>query len=236
MFGINTILLVTIFSICHVQSMLDENCPVDNVDFETKVANSSIVVYGKATETKLYDGSDSTFFVKFRVDCILKGPVINHLINITKAGRVENKTYCQSFSVGRGHVITFLEPDPLHFNDSKSFIPTDFVEIQFQDNVTNELLANTCNLHQLLPFQSTASIADACPIVSTESKCIHTTMKTDLELTSSSVLISGKYHHGSEDIRSKSGTIQVDVDTKNGVNRLNISILLILMTVFVRLY
>jgi len=97
-----------------------------------------------------------------------------------------------------------------------------------ESNSTNELLANTCHLNHLLPLES---IADACPAVSTNPECTHTTIKT--ELTSVlSVIVSGDSHHGIDRIRSKSGTIQVDVDTKSGVNTINMNIHLIFMAIF----
>lgn len=101
-----------------------------------------------------------------------------------------------------------------------------------ENNSTNELLANTCHLNHLLPLES---IADACPAVSTNPECIHTTMKTELASIGSgvlSVIVSGDSHHGIDRIRSKSGTIQVDVDTKSGVNTINMNILLIFMAIF----
>ena len=69
--------------------MSNLQCFNDTVDFATKVRESSIVVYGKATEKSLKDGSDSTFHVIFRVDCILKGPVIDRFIKISEAGKIQ---------------------------------------------------------------------------------------------------------------------------------------------------
>lgn len=98
----------------------------------------------------------------------------------------------------------------------------------FEENSTNELLVNTCHLHHWLPLGSIASITDVCPAVSTNPECIHTTMMTEITSMGS--------HHGMNHIRSKSGSIQVDVDTNSGVKLTNMSILLILMMIFVRLY
>jgi len=86
MIGISTIFLLIVFSICHGKSIDNHQCFNDDIDFATKVANSSIVVYGKATSKTLDHGSDSTFYVTFKVDCIFKGPAISQYINITEAG------------------------------------------------------------------------------------------------------------------------------------------------------
>jgi len=232
MTAISTIILLFVLCICNGGATFYEKCSNDTIDFATKVENSSFVVYGKPTGKTLYEGNDSMFYVTFQVDCIFKGPAISRHINITHAGRVEGKTYCQDFPVGRGHTIAFLERNPLNVTDTKTFIPADFVEMPFVINVTNELLANTCGLHHLLPLESNT---DVCPAVSTDSHCA--TNKNHLESTgNSSVVISGGSQNGMDNIRGKSGTIQVDVDTKNGINSINISILLILMAiVFVRL-
>jgi hypothetical protein len=63
-------------------------CFNDTNEFATKVKQSSFVVYGKATGKSLNEGSDSTFHVAFRVDCILKGQAISKYINITDAGKL----------------------------------------------------------------------------------------------------------------------------------------------------
>jgi hypothetical protein len=61
---------------------------------------------------------------------------------------------------------------------------------------------------------------DVCPAVSTNHKCI--SFYHDLTSLDSAF---------NNIIRSKSGSIQVDVDAKGGVNSINISILLILMAI-----
>jgi hypothetical protein len=111
----------------------------------------------------------------------------------------------------------------------KTFIPADFVEMPFETNSTDELLANTCHLHQLVPLNTSAVLSDVCPTVSTASQCIVTTMKPHSELTS---IGSGGSGNDFDHIRSKSGSISVDVDKNNGINSKNISILLILMAIF----
>ncbi len=125
----------------------------------------------------------------------------------------------------------------MDINDTKTFIPADFVEMPFETNVTDELLANTCGLHHLLPFESTTSIHDVCPAVSTNSQCISIIELTSIGSGLYPVVIPNGSKYGMDIIRSKSGSIQVDVDTKNvGDNSINISILLILMAMlFVRL-
>lgn len=96
----------------------------------------------------------------------------------------------------------------------------------FEANSTNELVEDTCNLHQLVPINSSSLINDVCPAVSTASQCVHTTMKSHFEFTSLGL---SDFQHVIH-IGSKSGS--VDVDIKNGVNSINISILLILMAMF----
>lgn len=71
-------------------------------------------------------------------------------------------------------------------------------------------------------------MSDACPTVSTDHRCV------PIELTNSGpgsrpVVIPGGAPGDVDDIRSKSGTIQVEVDTKNGVSSINISTLLLLL-------
>jgi len=236
MIAISTLFLCIVLSVCNGKPIFKQTCPDDAIHFATKVENSSIVVYGKTTGKVLYPESDAMFFVLFQVDCVLKGPAIARHINITQAGQVKGKTYCQDFPFGRGYTIAFLERNPLNVNDSTIFIPSDFVEVPFEGNSTSELLTDTCNLHQLLPLNSSVSITDVCPNVSTGSQCVNTRIRTN-ELTSTGSgltpnVIPGGFQHGTDDIRSKSGTIQVDVDTKNGINSINISILLIVMAIF----
>ncbi len=147
---------------------------------------------------------------------------------------MEGKTYCQDFPVGRGYAIAFLERNPLNENDTKTFIPADFVEMSVESNVTDELLANTCGLHQLLPFNVSASITDECPAVSTDFKCTSNKINIHLPVNGSGlypVVIPGGAQNGMDNIRSKSGATQVEADVKNGVNAINISTLLIFMAV-----
>jgi hypothetical protein len=122
----------------------------------------------------------------------------------------------------------------LNLNDTNTFIPADFVEVPFVNNVTNILLTNTCGLHRLLPVQSSALMSDVCPIVSTAPHCI-TLESTSFGSGLHPIVIPNGSKTGIDNIRSKSGIAQVQ-DTKNGVNSINISILLILMAItFIRL-
>ncbi|CAF3378608.1 unnamed protein product [Rotaria sp. Silwood1] len=132
------------------------------------------------------------------------------------------------------YIINFLEPDSL--NDSITFIPSDFVDILIEDDSSNEVLADTCNLQQLVPLDSSLSITNVCPSVSTHFQCIQTTIKTHMNLTDiasglSPTVIPDGSQHEIDTIQSKSGSIQVLVDKRNGVNSINISILLILMAI-----
>ncbi len=106
----------------------------------------------------------------------------------------------------------------------------------FETNVTNELLANTCGLHQLLPFESSALITDVCPAVSTDYLCgtnkIHVIELTGIGSGLHPFVIPGGSQNRNDYIRSKSAIDQIEVDRKSGVNSINISILLILMAIF----
>jgi len=237
MMAINIILLLIVLSICNGKLSYHEKCSNDTINFATKVDNSSIVVYGKTLGKLLYAEDDAKFYVLFQVDCIFKGPEIDKQINITQAGYVKGKKFCQEFPLGQGNTIAFLERNPLNKNDSKTFIPSDFVEIPFTNNLTDELLTKTCYLHQLLPFESNVSIHDVCPAVSTDSHCMSTTIYNNIELTSIHtgllpIIIPGGSKHDIDNIRSKSGTIQVNVDKNNGITSINISIILILIASF----
>ena len=245
-----TIFLFALISFSNGKPAWYQYCAKDTIDFVTKVENSSIVVYGKTMGKTLHETSDSAFHVSFRVDCILKGPTTERHITISKAGkikicklflregsflfiqgRIEGKTYCQEFPVGWGKTIAFLEQDPSNTNNSTAFIPSDFVEIPFENNVTNELLANTCHLQQLVPIDSTLSIIDLCPNVSTSTECIDNDIlneNNDLDSIDSPMVITGGARNEIDNIQSKSGNIQIDVDAKNGVNSTNISIFLFL--------
>ncbi|CAF2369905.1 unnamed protein product [Rotaria sp. Silwood2] len=180
--AISTIFFLIVLSTCNGKSILKRKCAEDTIDFATKVENSSIVVYGKAIEKVLEEESGSTFRVIFRVDCILKGPPIAKYINITRAGRAEGKIYCQNFPSALDQTVAFLELDSS--SDSKTFIPSDFAEIVFEDDSINEELVNTCNLQQSVPLDSSLSITDVCPSVSTGPQCIQTTIKTSMDLIS----------------------------------------------------
>lgn len=147
-------------------------CANDTNDLATRVKGSSIVVFGTTMGKQLNEGSDTTFHVQFRVDCILKGPSISRLINITEAGYSSNRKYCQDFHMARGYSIAFLERRPLYENDTTVFIPADFAEMPYYDNKTDEILSEICDLQQLAPLESTSRTASVCPVVSTAPQCI----------------------------------------------------------------
>jgi hypothetical protein len=110
----------------------------------------------------------------------------------------------------------------LDLNDTDAFIPTDFVEIPYVNNVTNELLVNTCGLHRLLPLESPASMTNVCPAVSTNPICIQ-----NIESTMGSLIIPGGSQPQHDRIKSKSGS-QIEVDLKSGVSSINLSSILLL--------
>jgi len=258
MFAISSVFLLIIVSLCHGQPT-SRQCTPDTVDFATKVDKSSVVVYGKPMAKIMNEGSDSAFHVFFQVDCVLKGPATLRQINITNAGRVEGKQYCQEFSVGRGYAIAFLEPISSNKTDHKTFTPADFVEILDEGNSTSQLLARTCNLHRLVPLQSLATVADVCPAVGTHPIClelVNATVITTFNLINSTNIIlsdvttniSNKTLLISDDkghltspihipqeqidlIRGKSGSIQVDVDKHNDAKSMTFSILLMIMAI-----
>lgn len=87
MTAVSTILFLFVLSICNARIINDGICRTDQIEFSTKVENSSFVVYGKSIGKSLYDGSDSIFYVTFQVDCIFKGLAIERHINITNAGK-----------------------------------------------------------------------------------------------------------------------------------------------------
>lgn len=92
MFGVRSIFFVVLLFSCQKIAIDADDCPKDTVDLATKVANSSIVVYGRSVGKTLYDGSDSKFFISYQVDCILKGPVLFKQINITNAGKIDRNS------------------------------------------------------------------------------------------------------------------------------------------------
>ena len=134
---------------------------------------------------------------------------------------MEGKTYCQDFPFGR-HAIAFLERSPSNLNHSDIFIPADFVEIPYVNNVTNELLVNICGLHRL----SSVSMTNVCPAVSTSPGCIQPVSNF------SSRVIPGGSQVRLDNIQSKSGRPQIEVDVKNGINLPTPSFLLLLFTCF----
>lgn len=226
MFAVRSILFVVLLFNCQKIVIGIDDCPADNIDFATKVANSSIVVYGKSVGKTLYDENDSLFYITYVVDCILKGPVVSRQINITQAGQIKGRTYCQDYPVGRGYSIAFLEPNPENITDTKTFIPADFAEVPFVRNVTNEILVNTCHLQRILPFESTDSITDVCPIVSTSAECIALQSTT----ITNAIVVPGGAQIGVDNIKSKSGTAQVH-DENKGVDMKSINLALLFITV-----
>jgi hypothetical protein len=141
---------------------------------------------------------------------------------------VEGKTYCQDFPLAH-HTIAFLERNPMDLNNTEAFIPADFVEIPYANNVTNELLMNTCGLHRLLPLESPASMMSVCPAVSTGSQCIENIELTSMGSGLHSHVIPGGSHPQFDNIKSKSGANQIGADMKNGVDSINFSIILLLL-------
>lgn len=228
---LRTCFLFVVLFTCQKEIVGIHQCPEDTVDLATKIANSSIVVYGKSIGKALYDGNDEMFYVTYQVDCILKGPPTAKLINITRAGEVEGQTFCQDFPVGRGHSLAFLEPNPENVNDTQTFVPADFVEVDFVRNVTSELLVDTCGLRHVLPLNSSNLISNVCPVVSTSARCAAMEATT---IILNPVVISGGAHVTVDNIRSKSGSVQVGVDVNRG-NTKPVSILLTLLAlVFIR--
>jgi hypothetical protein len=260
MFALPSILLLIVVSLCYGQPP-NRQCPPDTVDFATKVDQSSVVVYGKVMAKIMYEGNDSVFHVFYQVDCVLKGPSTLRQINITYAGRVEGKHYCQEFPVGRGYSIAFLEPSAVNKTDHKTFTPADFVEILDEGNSTSQLLARTCNLHRIVPRQSLASVTEVCPAVSTDPICLQVANATAIIPTNFLInstndilsdvktnisnktihiidekgLLSKPIHTPQQEIdaiKAKSGTIQVDVDKQNGAQSITFNILLMIMAIF----
>lgn len=262
MFAHLSCFLFVIVSLSSGQLMTnDRQCRADTNDFATKVEKSSVVVYGKAMAKIMDEGSDSIFHVFYQVDCILKGPATLRQINITNAGRVPDKQYCQVFPVGRGYSIAFLEPNTANKTDHKTFTPADFVEIVDEGNSINQLLARTCNLHRLVPRQSLASVSDVCPAVSTDPACLQVanataTVPTNLlvnitevmlfdtkmnvsnktiQITDEKGILSQPIHTPQQEIdaiRGKSGAVQVDADKHNGAQSITFSILLMIMAFY----
>jgi len=181
MFAISSAFVLIIVCFCH--GTTGRSCPQDTTDFATKVEKSSVVVYGKTMAKIMNEGSDSVFHVFFQVDCILKGAATSRQINITNAGRVEGKQYCQEFPVGRGYSIAFLEPISANKTSHKTFTPVDFAEILDEGNSTSQLLARQCDLHRLVPRQSSASVTDVCPSVGTDPICQQIVNSTGLIIT-----------------------------------------------------
>jgi hypothetical protein len=89
MIAVSTIFLLFVLSICNAGVVFHEPCPLDTIEFATKVENSSFVVLGKSLEKALDHRSDTMFYVIFEVDCIFKGLAIPRHINITHAGKIE---------------------------------------------------------------------------------------------------------------------------------------------------
>lgn len=148
---------------------------------------------------------------------------------------MENRTNCQVFPIGQGDIIAFLEKESS--NDSSVFIPTDFSDVLFDEESTNEVLANTCDLKQLLPTELTLSTADMCPAVSTNPICIRTTKAMNVNNGGlSPTVIPGGSQANIDNVRSKSGLAAGDGDNMGNTNTLNISILLTIFVInFVKL-
>ena len=173
-------------------------------------------------------------------------------------GRVEGKQYCQEFPAGHGYSIAFLEPSPSNETDHKTFIPADFVEIIDDGNTTEQLLARTCQLHRLVPLQSSALVAEICPAVATDARCqqnIHTASNEgsrillnativghpDMVNNLTKAILNLPIDHGHlshpiptpeqeiDAIRSKSAVIQTEQDLPSGAQATTFSVLLVLL-------
>lgn len=88
------------------------------------------------------------------------------------AGQIEHRNFCQEFPLGRGYSIAFLERNPVNSNDTQNFVPSDFVDMIYQKNITDRLLADTCGMKATLPMGAMEMIRDVCPMVSTTSRCM----------------------------------------------------------------
>jgi len=247
MFAITNIFLLIIVSFCYGQT-INRPCVPDTNDFATKVDKSSVVVYGKPMTKPSSEGNDSTFSVFFQVDCILKGPETARQINITNAGRAEGKQHCQEFSSERRYSIVFLEP--LSPTDFSTYTPADFSEIPEDGNSTNELLARTCNLHRLVPRGSLAKVSEICPSVATHPSCLENAKTTTTNLLVNGTNVFNQTGFNSNDkgrlsqpvhtvqqeldaIKSKSGSVQVDVDAKSSAGSTTFNIILLIMAIFI---
>lgn len=141
--------------------------------------------------------------------------------------------------MGRGYSIAFLERRPKYENDTKIFVPADFAEMSYSDNKTDEILAEICDLQQLAPLESASRTASVCPVVSTAAQCIrvpNTTTSTTwrcFESRFEKSSISGTIANVLDSIRSKAGTVQVDVDMKNGLVQLQWNLFLIIMMILI---
>jgi len=258
MFVVRSVFVLLAFlSICYGKT--PRNCPVDTVDFATKVNQSSVVIYGKTMAKIMDETNDATYHIFFQVDCILKGAATARQINITQVGQREGKKFCQEFDVGRGYTIAFLEPLSLdETGNNKTYVPADFVEMPDLGNVTSELLARTCNLHRLVPLHSSATVAEVCPSVATDVECLfrNTTklIKTDSDFygnhhknKSHTIKVHGEDRNTHpistpqqeiDAIRAKSASIQrIDADGRAAGNSISTNIFLVLMAIaFIRLF
>lgn len=255
MIALSSVALLLFVTLSHGLTTTGRTCPTDNVDFKTKVQNSTIVVYGKSMAKTLNEGSDSVFHISFQVDCILKGPPTARQINITNTGRVPGRQYCQEFPVGRGYSVAFLEPVSTTENDPKTFTPTDFVEIVNEGKLIEDLLRSTCSLTQRVPLNSIATVAEICPSVSTAPECQTSTSGTVPETTTVVALTQPKDTESSKNetktneeshlskpvqspepeldaIRAKSGQTQVNVDQKSAANKLCWNLILLSLIAF----
>ena len=134
--------------------------------------------------------------------------------------------------MGHGHVIAFLEHYPMNATGMKSFIPADFVEMQYDSRTSSDLLAATCHLNQLAPLQSTST--DMCPAVSTAAHCaamdkssisLHVAGSNSSGVTA--ILIPGEASGNIDIIRSKSGSFQIKDDRSEGLRSIRLDCLLI---------
>lgn len=97
------------------------------------------------------------------------------------------------------------------------------------------MLVNTCRLRQILPYGSTDSLADVCPIVSTSAECV--ALEATTVINADAVIIPGGAEVSVDNIKSKSGSAQVRVDVNKGAHTKSINLILTFMAVLsIRLY
>ncbi|CAF0885993.1 unnamed protein product [Adineta steineri] len=161
-------ILLTVYLLCFIEiHAIRRRCINSGVLFSDQIARSPLIVYGESLAKNIYVESDteSLFNVTFRIDCILKGQIIESQIKITDAGIKAGHMACQWLDPGQYYVV-FLEKWGTNPNEYR---PLDFQE-HIGDNTTYELLTKTCHLTKNLPLHSTTN---NCPNVSFSGFCPH---------------------------------------------------------------